>query len=67
MSYFRHGDPLDDFDSLDRQESKVNYPICCHCGEPIEDRKLFDIEGNLYHTECARDEFLKRTRNYIED
>lgn len=69
MSYFRLGDPLDDFDRLDRQQSRVvrKYPVCCHCEEEIKGGRLFDIDGNLYHMDCARDEFVKLARDYIEE
>ena len=69
MSYFRHGDPLDDFNRLDREQSRFRrlYPVCCHCSEKIKDGKMFDIEGNYYHTDCAKDEFMKLTRDYIEE
>ena len=40
-------------------------PVCCFCNHPIQDEYLFDIEGNLYHEECAADEFRKWTDNYI--
>lgn len=69
MSYFRLGDPLDDFDRLDRQQSRIvrRHPICCHCEEEIFDRNMFDIEGSYYHIECAQEEFMKRTDYYIEE
>ena len=40
-------------------------PVCRICHEPIQDERLFDIEGNLYHEECAESEFKKWTENYI--
>ena len=39
-------------------------PICSHCGNPIQDERLFDINGILYHVECAEEEFLKWTEDY---
>ena len=39
-------------------------PICSYCGQPIQDDRLFDINGLLYHEECAREEFLKYTEDY---
>lgn len=69
MSYFRTGDPLDDFDRLDRESSlrEKRFPTCCHCGYKITDRKMFDVDGNYYHIDCAKDEFLKLTSDYIEE
>lgn len=39
-------------------------PRCSHCRKPIQDERVFDIEGNLYHVECAEEEFLKWTEDY---
>lgn len=39
-------------------------PVCCHCGEYIQEENLFDINGNLYHEECAFQEFRKWTEDY---
>ena len=47
----------------DRQLDR--YPKCAHCGEPIQDERLFDINGELYHVECAEDEFKKWTEDCI--
>jgi RNA polymerase-binding transcription factor DksA len=69
MSYFRCGDPLDDFDRLDREqaEHEKKYPVCCHCGKPITDNKMFVIDDNFYHVDCAEDEFMKWTEDYMEE
>lgn len=47
---------------LERRLAK--YPECCHCGRKIQDECLFDINGALFHEECARGEFLKWTEDY---
>ena len=39
-------------------------PICSHCRKPIQDERLFDINGELYHPDCAEQEFLKYTEDY---
>lgn len=39
-------------------------PVCSHCGKPIQDERLFDIDGELYHPDCAEDQFLKYTEDY---
>ena len=41
-------------------------PVCSFCGEPIQDDELWEINGELYHTECAECEFKKCTEDYIE-
>ena len=39
-------------------------PICVYCGRHIQDENLFDINGELYHEECAFSEFKKYTEDY---
>ena len=39
-------------------------PICSHCGEPIQDERIWDINGQLFHPDCAEDEFCKWTEDY---
>jgi RNA polymerase-binding transcription factor DksA len=60
---------LDDFDSYDRERERQRerYPKCCHCGERIQDDRLFVIFDNYYHVECAEDEFMKWTEDFTED
>lgn len=49
-----------------RQEAWLRKrPVCCYCGEHIQDEKLFDIEGELYHEECLVENFRKDTEDYI--
>jgi hypothetical protein len=61
-------DPLSDFDRYDRQQSEElkKRPVCCNCWQPIQEERLWDINGFLYCDECARDEFQKDTEDYIE-
>ena len=40
-------------------------PVCSHCGEHIQDDRLFDINGEVYHIKCAGKEFCKYTDDYI--
>ena len=39
-------------------------PACSYCGHPIQDERLFDIDGTLYHVGCACEEFKKWTEDY---
>lgn len=39
-------------------------PIYSYCGKPIQDERLFDINGELYHPDCAEKEFCKWTEDY---
>jgi len=60
-------DPLDHFNAHEDEKQRWldTLPVCEHCCEPIQDDDLFDIDGALFHIECAEYEFKKSTRNYI--
>lgn len=65
---FYTDDPVADFNRYDREQAKrlAELPVCDHCSKPIQDEDLFDIEGVLYHLECAEQEFKKKTDDYME-
>lgn len=54
MSYFRSGDPLEDFDRLDRQQARwlSKRPQCSECGEHIQDEKAYYINGEFICNNC---------------
>jgi hypothetical protein len=60
MSYFRCGDPLDDFDRLDREQAdyEKNLPECDHCGCKIHER-YYSINGDEICRDCLEKEFGK--------
>lgn len=49
---------------VERERELARCPVCCFCGHHIQDENLFDIHGNLYHEECAAEEFRKYTEDY---
>ena len=61
-------DPLDLFEQHEWEKEKrlKTLPCCDYCVEPIQDDDLFDIDGALFHIECAEQEFKKPTSNYVE-
>lgn len=67
------GDPLRDFDAWeDEREARMEQlPTCEHCHEHILEEHLWDIDGEIYCEECAKDiiieKFRKRTEEYMED
>lgn len=65
---FYSDDPVRDAERhIAQQDEKLShYPKCSHCGYEIQDEKLFDLDGELYHIKCAKDEFVKHTEDYIE-
>ena len=68
MSYFRLGDPLDDFDRLDREQARreARLPVCEKCGERIYDEHYFDVDGEIYCEECMIEKFRKYTDDLLE-
>ena len=48
-----------------RQEAWLErQPTCCRCKEKIQDEDLWDIFGELYCEECAKDAFRANTEDY---
>lgn len=62
-------DPIADFEryDADREEELTKYPVCCMCGERIQDDYLYDIDGDLVCESCLVHEYRKSTDNYITD
>lgn len=48
----------------EREKWLAKKPVCCRCGHHVQDERLFDIDGKLYHVECAEEEFKKWTEDY---
>ena len=61
MSYFRSGDPEDDFDRLDREQAKwlESLPKCGICGEPIQDDHYYQINSDNVCPQCLEYHFRK--------
>lgn len=59
--------PVADADRYDaEQQAELDrLPKCSYCNEPIQEEKLFDIEGELYCEEHAFELFRKDTEDYI--
>lgn len=47
-----------------RENRLKKQPVCVYCGKHIQDERLFDINGELYHVECAEEDFKKWTEDY---
>ena len=48
---------------LDQEEAR--YPECSHCGHPITDDQLVDVEGELYHLHCFTEQYVKPVEDYM--
>lgn len=66
MSYFRSGDPLDDFHRHDREQEEAlkRLPICDKCRRRIQDEDCYDIDGEILHEECMKEKYRRRTEDY---
>lgn len=60
-------DPVADFHSYDaEQQMKLEeLPVCEYCRQPIQDERLLDVEGELFHVDCFVEEHRKWTDDYI--
>lgn len=69
MSIFYSDDPVRDFERWDDERNKwlEMLPKCAHCGHEIQDERLLNINGELYHTDCADEAFGEWTENHIEN
>jgi hypothetical protein len=67
MSYFRSGDPEADFARREHEQEEwlKRRPVCAKCRQHIQDEKLWVIEGDFYHAECAEELFYKPTDYFI--
>lgn len=67
--FFRCGDPLDDFDRLDRLQSQREsmLPVCDKCNQPIDDDIYFDIDGEILCDKCMHDRYSRSTEDYLRD
>jgi hypothetical protein len=60
---------MDVYDLWEDHEAKQEawrkrQPICSHCRREIQEERLFDIECEVYHLECAAELFCKFTEDY---
>ena len=61
----------DNYSQWEAREAKreawlLSRPVCQFCKHPIQEDRLFDIDGDLYHTECAETLFRRSTEGYVK-
>ena len=66
MSYFRHGDPLDDFNALDMERAmyEERLPMCDDCKMKIVGDHYYDIEGEILCEDCMKDRYQRETEDF---
>jgi len=60
-------DPLLDFDRHDRQQEEAldKRPVCCYCGEPIQNDICYEINGEYFCEDCLDMHFRKAVDDII--
>ena len=66
MAYFRHGDPLDDFQELDSRQSEERLPVCedKRCGKVINEDYYFEIDGFIFCEDCMNRRCRRNTNDF---
>lgn len=61
------GDPIADaarYDA-DRERELLKYPVCCDCGEHIQDEYCYLINDEFLCEECLKNDFRRNTDDFI--
>lgn len=68
MSYFRRGDPEDDFDRLDALQAAYHerLPKCEKCKNTIEEEDYYEIDDEILCEECMKEKYGKSCHEYAE-
>lgn len=49
------------------EEYRSYLPICDKCRKPIDEDTYLEIDGEIYHKDCAMELFEKFTDRYVEE
>jgi hypothetical protein len=52
------------FNEAEKDAWLESRPVCEHCGHPIQDEGLMNINGYLYHVDCAIETFSAETEDF---
>lgn len=68
MRIFRTDDPAADFSALDAEQTAWlrKRPVCCYCGEHIQDDYFYQINDEVMCKDCLDGQFRKDVEDYIE-
>lgn len=66
---YRTDNPLADWNiyCADEERELKKLPKCEICGERITDDYLYNIEGELMCEECLKNQYRKKTEDYIKE
>lgn len=61
-------DPLADYDRYSTRQEKqfAKLPVCCECGEPIQDDYCYEINDELLCEDCLNTYHRKAVDDYAE-
>lgn len=68
MRIFRTDDPAADFNRWDAEQTAWlrKRPVCCYCGEHIQDDYFYQINDEVMCKDCLDGQFRKDVEDYIE-
>lgn len=49
----------------DRENELQKYPVCCNCGEHIQDEYCYLINDEFLCEECLKNDFRRNTDDFI--
>lgn len=55
------------FNEAKKERWLESRPVCEHCGQPIQDEGLMNIDGYLYHVACAVEKYGADTEDYVRE
>lgn len=64
---YRTDNPIADFErwDADQQERLEKLPVCTVCGKRIQDDYCYEINDEIFCTDCLDDEFRRETEDYV--
>ena len=49
----------------ERERQRKRLPVCCECGEPIQDDECYEFDGELICPDCLKDNHRKWVDDYV--
>ena len=69
MSCFRTGDPLDDFNRLDRLQAQreAKLPVCEKCKKRIHEEEYYDDGDHILCEKHLKEKYSRSTEDWLND